>query len=461
MQDPKNTAYTSISEFSTWSKEYRVDIEDIEKRIDALKLASEDSFVKSIEIAVKWAALDTGAIENLYETDRGFTYSVALQTNAIEYVQNRRGDRSAEFFEDQLKAYEFILDVVTGRAQLSQAWIRELHSVICASQDTHRVRVNDQWEDRLLVKGQYKNAPNHVTKSDGTQHLYSPVDQVASEMQKLVDQSREKIFLTADPISQAAYIHHSMTVIHPFSDGNGRVSRALSSIFLTRKLGLPLVVFLDQRDNYFDALELADQGNTRVFTDLIARSVTDTLSIIETNAAAVQRPSIDDALNALKQKLRADANPESVDIDGYAAMLSKICLDELNRLFERKLRDTSDRIQFKSQLQDGGPASIYATPSNGLRRVKSSNVTFSVTMANTAHSSSPMTMRIFDILVPSSNEADMQLQLVRTLVVPQEIALTCGVEELVDGTEQVLQYKIRVWAEGVVTSMIEEYLKSS
>src|SRR5689334_3700205 len=33
----------------------------------------------AVETATKWAAVDTGAIEGLYEVDRGFTFTVAVE----------------------------------------------------------------------------------------------------------------------------------------------------------------------------------------------------------------------------------------------------------------------------------------------------------------------------------------------------------------------------------------------
>ena len=37
---------------------------------------------RAVRIATRYAAVDTGAIEGLYQTDRGFTKTVALETAA-------------------------------------------------------------------------------------------------------------------------------------------------------------------------------------------------------------------------------------------------------------------------------------------------------------------------------------------------------------------------------------------
>lgn len=53
-------------------------------------------------------------------------------------------------------------------------------------------------------------------------------------------------------------IHHRITQIHPFRDGNGRSSRAMLNWMLRLK-GLPPVYFrVTEKEQYYKALELAD-----------------------------------------------------------------------------------------------------------------------------------------------------------------------------------------------------------
>ena len=63
-------------------------------------------------------------------------------------------------------------------------------------------------------------------------------------------------------VLQALKIHHRITQIHPFRDGNGRSSRAFLN-WMLRKKGLPPVYFkLTEKESYYKALEKADgQGN--------------------------------------------------------------------------------------------------------------------------------------------------------------------------------------------------------
>lgn len=62
-------------------------------------------------------------------------------------------------------------------------------------------------------------------------------------------------------IENVVRLHHRMTVIHPFSDGNGRTSRSFSNMLLLRK-DIPPVFFTDEsKNNYKKSLRLIDTEN--------------------------------------------------------------------------------------------------------------------------------------------------------------------------------------------------------
>jgi Fic family protein len=57
------------------------------------------------------------------------------------------------------------------------------------------------------------------------------------------------------PIELAALVHLKFVTIHPFSDGNGRISRLLMN-FVLNKRGFPmLIVHYEKRASYYNALE--------------------------------------------------------------------------------------------------------------------------------------------------------------------------------------------------------------
>src|SRR5437660_264733 len=134
------------------------------------------------EIAKRAAALDTGAIEGLYEVDRGFTYTVAFETSAWEAALAQKGEYVRSLFEAQLHAYDYVLDLATKAEPISEAAIRALHEEVCRAQTTYRVMTTVGPQEQALPKGQYKIMPNHVRTRKGADHSYAPVDVTPAEM---------------------------------------------------------------------------------------------------------------------------------------------------------------------------------------------------------------------------------------------------------------------------------------
>ncbi len=82
---------------------------------------------------------------------------------------------------------------------------------------------------------------------------------------------------TTTPIHLAAYLMWRLNWIHPFDDGNGRTSRAISYLVLCVKLGgsLPGLktipdYIVDERDPYYDAIEAADEAEKEGRLDVTA-----------------------------------------------------------------------------------------------------------------------------------------------------------------------------------------------
>ena len=76
---------------------------------------------------------------------------------------------------------------------------------------------------------------------------------------------------TYHPLLVAAWLHHRFAQIHPFADGNGRVTRALVIWCLVQHDYLPIVVTRDDRSEYIEALEAADDGDLNPLLEFTAR----------------------------------------------------------------------------------------------------------------------------------------------------------------------------------------------
>jgi Fic family protein len=310
--------------------------------------ATPEALRRAVDVAVRAAAIDTGAIEGLYNVDRGFTMTVATQALAWEHAIAEKGANIRELFEAQLQAYEQVIDAVTGHHPISEAWIRALHETLCGPQETYRVLTDQGWQEQELRKGTYKTQPNHVRLADGSIHPYSPVDRVASEMHRLLEQVRTPRFASAHPIAQASYIHYAFVVIHPFADGNGRVARALASIFFYRALSIPFLVFANQRTAYFDALHAADLGSPQSLLGFFRDRGIDTMQLAVEHLLTAQAPDPEAAVVRLNRT------------DDAALRLLSAARDEL--------MTQAERLQLPAHLQFAAdPMPLRPTPRPGYR----------------------------------------------------------------------------------------------
>lgn len=329
-----------------------------ERRLTSLRTQREsvsaDDLKRAQEIAIRAAAVDTGAIEGLYVVDRGFTMTVATQAAAWEVEAQKKGESFEDFFKAHLRAYELVLDAVMERLPITEAWVRRLHEEICASQDVYEVRTPIGIQYHPLAKGTYKTHPNHVRTSDGSIHAYAPVSETPIEMDRLISELRSERFGQAHPVLQAAYSHHALVAIHPFADGNGRVARALASFFLVRAASVPLLIFADQKLTYFKALAEADRGDPEPFIRFTHHRAMGALDLIGEMLLAAKSPSPELELERLAESLTAQGGLSHQELDEVGTQL----LSEVSQM-------TRDRVE-KLSLPRG--VDIYVSELMGTRR---------------------------------------------------------------------------------------------
>jgi Fic family protein len=313
---PDIAAWTAVPFDGTTYEKYAALLE--QARADA----PEDAREHAVKTAIRYAGTDTGAIEGLYTTDRGFTRTVAIEAAAWEAAANERGPNAAQVIKDQIAAYEWVLDLVTQERPVTEHVVRELHAMLCRSQDEYVVHTDLGEQRRPLPKGTYKEFPNNPTSlATGRLHYYAPPDAVAPEMHRLVESLSSAEYQAAHPVVQAAYLHYSLAAIHPFADGNGRVARALASVPLYRALRVPLIVFRDQRDDYLDALERTDAGNISAFASFVAERVIDAVDLVRTTVRLGRAADRERSLAALRT---ASLGITGLSVDEQDAAASRI-----------------------------------------------------------------------------------------------------------------------------------------
>ena len=239
-------------------------------------------------------AIETGQIENLYTMRPGMT-----ETLVTEGLENARASHTVEgvlddrtlrgLLTDQADAMEMVFQTVKDERPLSQSVIKEWHALLTRHQDT--APGIDQHGKRVgiaFLKGAYKKRPNNPRTTDGSIHEYCPPEHADSEMERLLAMHHEhERNRSLPPAVESAWLHHRFVQIHPFEDGNGRTARLLMSyVFAKRGEPTPLLR-ADEKPQYFRALQAADRGNLRPFTEMMDRKGRDALIAARTSAETI------------------------------------------------------------------------------------------------------------------------------------------------------------------------------
>jgi fido (protein-threonine AMPylation protein) len=246
---------------------------------------SEDERTRIRQRSLRRLSVETGILERLYDLEWGLTLTLVAEgfaRDVVERVGGQVDDRTLATLRAQLDSLELVLDFVRQRRSLTPSFIKELHQAITRTQDTYiATDALGRVIETPLPRGQWKMRSNHVLRHDSTLLEYAPPEQVASEVDRLVDLWAEVDATGHHPMVKAAWLHHRFVQIHPFADGNGRVARALTLLVMEKALYAPLVVDRWHRDSYLRALDAANDGRLgdliQLFVKLEGSSLTNEL----------------------------------------------------------------------------------------------------------------------------------------------------------------------------------------
>jgi Fic family protein len=350
--DPRvaDAEYVAFPPFSDWKAS--VDTAQWEQFCSRLREHRKDSpevFHKALNMVTRATAVDTGAIEDLYKTDRGFTFTVAMELASWEMQVAEKGAEVMPLLEAQFKAYDYVLDLATQKTPITETWIRELHAVMCAGQEFFLVVTSLGPQKQRLPKGEYKSNPNHVRLADGGTHAYAPVDMVTEEMHRFCQELRSEMFEQAHPVIQAAYAHYAFVAIHPFADGNGRLARAIASIFTLRAESIPVMVLFDTRAEYYAALQQADQKNYQPFTDFIFERSLEGVQLASESFEAA-KDDLEDSLSRIQNLYSTKEGYTHDQIDQAGGQFLELFKNEIQSKVA-KMNQTTLRLLVNSGVQ--------------------------------------------------------------------------------------------------------------
>ena len=244
----------------------------------AERLRNSDAFQPFLEELRREIAIETGIIERLYTLDRGITRTLVEQGIKESLIPHGTTDLPTQqvvaLIQDQETAIEGLFDFVGGRRTLSTFYIKQLHQLLTQNQGSTEALMPSTGKivSVSLISGDWKKQSNNPMRKDGSIYEYCPPEQVASEMDRLVDWHRLHAEQNVPPEVEAAWLHHRFTQIHPFQDGNGRVARCLASLVFIKAEWFPLALDRDERSAYIAASEDADRGDLSSLVDLFSKS---------------------------------------------------------------------------------------------------------------------------------------------------------------------------------------------
>jgi Fic family protein len=152
------------------------------------------------------------------------------------------------------KAYDFMFTLL-GNHQITEEDALTMHRLFLK-------------DNNLTLAGKYRNDPVLIT---GSKYAVCKVENIETEIQALFQwvASERKNY---HPVEFAAQLHKRFVFIHPFIDGNGRISRLLMNTVLLQNGYMLAIIPPILRQEYITVLEQAHTKD-QPFIDFIAERV--------------------------------------------------------------------------------------------------------------------------------------------------------------------------------------------
>jgi len=228
-----------------------IKLDNLKQKLDSFRpLAVEIVNNLHEDLVLRWT-YNSNAIE-------GNTLTLKETKVALEGI-TIGGKTMREHFEaiNHREAIYFVEKLVQKNEPLTEWQIKSIHQLILRNIDEPNA-------------GVYRK--NNVIIS-GADHIPPDAIHVESEMNAFIDWYKNEAG-ALHPVERAARVHSDFVKIHPFVDGNGRTSRLLMNLELMKDGFPPVVLPVEKRLEYYEALDTAHtKGDYNQFLSLISRVV--------------------------------------------------------------------------------------------------------------------------------------------------------------------------------------------
>lgn len=315
------------------------------------------------------------------------------ETALLLIFDKTQGNHDYREFEE-MKAHDVAFKLIQTWAieidrPLTGVDIKLLHQTILVRPSWKEAITPDRQPTRRLIEiGNYKKYPNSVRLESGEMFEYASVMDTPMLMGDLMRWLREtEQHDSLHPVELAARLHYKLVRIHPFDDGNGRISRLVMNYVLL-KHGLPPVIIksADKRQ-YLFALNQADAGNEAAFVDYIARQLVWSLELTLKAARGENIEEADDMEKEISIFKRQVTQKEQKLFQRNNAVIYELyehSIQELFQQFEAKhsqfyeLFNKSQFIEFKNNgghgHNDWWLSELVKKDKNSLKNLQSDDI---------------------------------------------------------------------------------------
>lgn len=235
------------------------------------------------------------------------------ETELLLIFDKTKGDHEKREY-DEMSGHDIALQMIQQEANdderpLTEQFIRLLNEQILVRPFWKEAITQDgQPTRKQIIPGQYKTTPNSVRLQNGEIFNYSSPEDTIIQMSELVAWYNENS-KRDHPLLLAALLHYRFVCIHPFDDGNGRISRLLMNYVLL-KSQLPMVVIKsEEKKSYLNALNQADIGDIDAFISYVGKQLLWSLdlNIKAAKGESIEEPDdLDKKIAILSKKINSD-----------------------------------------------------------------------------------------------------------------------------------------------------------
>ncbi|MBO6662882.1 MAG: Fic family protein [Roseivirga sp.] len=133
-------------------------------------------------------------------------------------------------------------------------------------------------QEILMDDGEYRKNNVFIQHPDGTK-LEFGFESIPTQVDEVFDwyyKTSENEHIS--PIVIAVLFHYKIVSIHPFLDGNGRISRLILNLILLKNGLFPITIPNEKRKEYYESLIDADNGKIETLVDYFSVLVKDKLN---------------------------------------------------------------------------------------------------------------------------------------------------------------------------------------